>query len=301
MKRFKKIYIEITNICNLSCSFCLKSSRKPEMQTKESFQYILNEIKPFSDHIYLHVKGEPLLHPELSDFLDVADNKGIRVNITTNGVLIHTVQEAFLKKPAIRQINFSLHGLIENKKESYLFDIFNFIDAALTQTHMIISLRLWNFQKKDMTGDWKNKVMIRAIEDRFCGENKIEGKIFTGKGCKIKERLYLNTDYEFEWPNLDTDYQNGYGFCYALRDQIAILVDGTVVPCCLDGDGVIDLGNIFHQNFGQIICSERAKAIYNGFTNHKAIEALCMKCRYKERFEKNRVIKNSLKIQQGCI
>jgi radical SAM protein with 4Fe4S-binding SPASM domain len=284
MKRFKKVYIEITNTCNLSCNFCLKSTRKLGMQTKESFQYILNEIKPFTDYIYLHVKGEPLLHPELLDFLDLADSFGIKVNITTNGVLINKVQDAFLKKPAIRQINFSLHSLIENNKESYLFDIFHFIDAALTQTHIIISLRLWNFHKKDIVGDGKNKVIISAIEDRFCGE--IEGNVILGKGLKIKERLYLNMDYEFEWPNLETDYQNGHGFCYALRDQIAILVDGTVVPCCLDGEGITDLGNIFDQNFSRIINSERAKAIYNGFSNHKAIEALCRKCRYKERFEK---------------
>jgi len=136
MKRFKKIYIEITNICNLSCSFCRKSTRKPGMQTKESFQYILNEIKPFSDHIYLHVKGEPLLHPELPDFLDMADNKGIRVNITTNGLLIHTVQEAFLKKPAIRQINFSLHSLTENKNESCLSDIFDFINHYIPRRYL---------------------------------------------------------------------------------------------------------------------------------------------------------------------
>ncbi|MBA4366152.1 MAG: radical SAM protein [Desulfobacterium sp.] len=284
MKRFKKVYIEITNTCNLSCNFCLKSARKSGMQTKESFQYILNEIKPFTDYIFLHVKGEPLLHPELLDFLDLADSFGIKVNITTNGVLINKVQDAFLKKPAIRQINFSLHSLTENKKENYLGDILHFVHAALTQTHIIISLRLWNLHKKDMAGDGKNKVIISAIEDRFCGE--IEGNVIAGKGLKIKERLYLNTDYEFEWPNLDTDYQNENGFCYALRDQIAILVDGTVVPCCLDGDGITDLGNIFYQNFSRIINSERAKAIYNGFSNHKAIEALCTKCRYKERFEK---------------
>ncbi len=289
MKRFNKVYIEITNVCNLSCSFCRKSTRKPDTQTKESFQYILNQINSFTDHIYLHVKGEPLLHPELPVFLDMADSKGIRVNITTNGVLIHKVQEAFLKKPAIRQINFSLHSLIENNKESYLYDIFYFIDVALIQTQIIISLRLWNFHKIDMVGDEKNKVIIRAIEDRFCGE--IEGTVIPGKGFKIKERLYLNMDYEFEWPNPDSDYLNENGFCYALRDQIAILVDGTVVPCCLDGEGITDLGNIFDQNFSRIINSERAKAIYNGFSNHKAIEALCRKCRYKERFEKNRGIR----------
>ena len=282
--RFKKIYIEITNICNLDCSFCHNNQRSSRRLSIESFEYILNQIKPFTGYIYLHVKGEPLLHPQLSDFLDLAYEKGLKVHITTNGVLINKVKDELLNKPAIRQINFSLHSFTENNKVNYIEDILEFVEEALDKTQIIISLRFWNFNKSDMEACQKNKNLFEAIENKFLIKNKIVDTLIPGKGLKIKERLYLNTDYEFEWPSLSSDYSNENGFCYALRDQAAILVDGTVVPCCLDGEGITNLGNIFKENFSQIINSEKAKAIYEGFSNHKAVEALCVKCRYKERF-----------------
>lgn len=285
MKKFKKIYIEITNICNLTCSFCSKSKRKPESLSSENFKYILEKIHPFTDYIHLHVKGEPLLHPELPDLLDSACDKQFKVHISTNGVLIHKAENMLLSKPAIRQMNFSLHSITENKKENYLENILQFTEKALEKTKMIISLRLWNFNKENKTEPNRNLEIIKTLEDRFCEKNKIEENLIPGTGLKLKERLYLNTDYEFEWPDMNNDYHNEKGFCYALRSQIAILTDGTVVPCCLDGEGVINLGNIFKQDFNEIISNNKSKAIYENFANHKAIEPLCIKCSYKERFE----------------
>ena len=110
MKQFKKIYIEIINACNLKCNFCPASRRKPESMTLESFAGILDEIKPFTDYIYLHVKGEPFLHGKISEILDLCDEKKFKVNVTTNGTLIQKVQDKILMKPALRQVNFSIHS-----------------------------------------------------------------------------------------------------------------------------------------------------------------------------------------------
>ncbi|MFH2063586.1 MAG: radical SAM protein [Pseudomonadota bacterium] len=285
MKRFKKVYIEIINFCNLSCRFCPKTRRKPQRLSAESFQYILKEIKPFTNHICLHVKGEPLLHPEILDFLDLAYEEGVQVNITTNGLLIHTVGDEFLKRPAIRQISFSLHSFAEHEKENYLDNILAFAEEANHKTRIIISLRLWNLHRSDTDSDAGNRLILEAIENKFSIQNKIEENIIPGQGFKIRERLYINTDYAFEWPDLNCDYRSEKGFCHALRDHIAVLADGTVVPCCLDGEGITSLGNIYQQNFDRIIHSKRAKRMVDGFTNHKVVEDLCMKCKYKERFE----------------
>ncbi|MFN8255232.1 MAG: radical SAM/SPASM domain-containing protein [Bacteroidales bacterium] len=285
MKLFKKIYIEITNVCNLSCSFCQKSNQKPARLTTDSFQYILNQIKPFTGYIYLHVKGEPLLHPEIPEFLDISYTGNFHVNITTNGVLIDKLGDKLLDKPAIRQINFSLHSFTENKKPGYLSDILDFTEKAIEKTQMYISLRLWNFDKSRPEVNDLNRNVIKTITERFPVDFDIMKEITPGKGLKLRERLYLNTDFEFEWPDLKNKHLNENGFCYALRDQVGILADGTVVPCCLDGEGIINLGNIFKSDFAEIIENERAKSIYNGFTNRKAVENLCKHCRYKERFE----------------
>ena len=83
--KFKKIYVEITNKCNLNCSFCSKLKRELKTMSKDEFKHVISEIKPYTDYIYLHLKGEPLIHPDLEDILKIAKENNIIVNITTNG------------------------------------------------------------------------------------------------------------------------------------------------------------------------------------------------------------------------
>lgn len=290
MKKYKKIYIEITNVCNLACDFCPQSKRKPEFMKIETFDKILAQIKPYTDYIYLHVKGEPLLHPEIDRILDLSYEKGLKVNITTNGTLINKAKDKLLTKQALRQINFSLHSIDGNKgfngRDEYLNNIFSFIHDAISKTNMIIALRLWNLDKErlaDIEGK-KNQELLDAIEQEFNLGFKIEEKVIPGGGIKVSDRIYLNQDNKFQWPDLREIEDDGIGFCYGLRNQAAILVDGTVVPCCLDGEGVINLGNINNNDFSDIVNSERANTIFNGFSERKAVEELCRKCGYRKKF-----------------
>ena len=293
MKRFKKVYIEIGNICNMSCSFCPETKRKGEFMDMDRFSFILDQIKPYADYVYFHVKGEPLLHPELDKLLDISEEKGFQVNITTNGTLINRMQNKLLHKPALRQMNFSLHSFDGNEdqkkkpetKDAYLSDIFKFIKAA-QETKLLISLRLWNLETDNTANleNQKNQELLEMIQEEFQLPYKIEEKILPGKGIRIAKKVYLNQDHEFQWPDLNQLEDDGQGFCYGLRNQVAILVDGTVVPCCLDGEGVINLGNIHETNFAQIIDSDRAQNIYDGFSERKAVEELCKKCGYRKKF-----------------
>lgn len=293
MKRFKKVYIEIGNICNMSCSFCPETKRKGEFMAIDKFSFILDQIKPYTGYVYFHVKGEPLLHPKLDQLLEISKEKGFKVNITTNGTLISKVQNKILGQSALRQINFSLHSFDGNEekdkkpvsKVAYLNDIFKFIKAA-QDTKLLISLRLWNLEENNTENlqNNRNQALLELIQEEFELPYKIEEMILPGRGIKILDRLYLNQDHEFKWPDLKEPADEGQGFCYGLRNQVAILVDGTVVPCCLDGEGVINLGNIFHTNFSEIIDSKRATQIYEGFSERKAVEELCKKCGYRQKF-----------------
>lgn len=150
---------------------------------------------------------------------------------------------------------------------------------------MIISLRFWNL---DSSGGHipENRSMYELLEKEFQLQYKLEEKIIPGKGFRIADRLYLNSDNKFIWPDMNDEYDNAEGYCLGLKDQAAILSDGSVVPCCLDGEGVINLGNIFNQKFSEIINSERAKSISDGFLSIRAVELLCRKCRFKERFHR---------------
>ena len=290
MKRFKKFYIEITNVCNLACDFCPKTKRKMEFMSLETFEEILTQVKPYTDYIYLHVKGEPFLHPQIDRILDICENFNIKVNITTNGTLISEVKDKIINKKSLRQINFSLHSMDGNekynKKDEYIDNILDFAHEALAKTNIIISYRLWNLDKDNQLNAeiQKNQKILRKIENEYNLSYRIEDKVTAGNGIKIGERLYLNQDHVFSWPALDEKEDEGIGFCYGLRNQIAVLVDGTVVPCCLDGEGVINLGNIKEMEFKNILESKRATDIFEGFSNRYAVEELCRKCGYRKKF-----------------
>lgn len=289
MKTFKKVYIEITSICNLACSFCPQTSRQANFISLDTFNNILDQIKPHTKHIYLHVKGEPLLHPKIDALLDASHEKGFKVNITTNGTLIHKAKHKLLGKPALRQINFSLHSFDGHEgstnREGYLSEILSFVREAV-EHDVLISFRLWNLDQDNLTNIQKNRnrQTLEILEKEFNLDFRIEEKVVPGSGVKIAERIYLNQDHEFQWPSLHAPEDEGKGFCHALRSHAAILVDGTVVPCCLDGEGVINLGNIHRTPFSEIVEGERANNLFYGFSRREAVEELCRKCGYRKKF-----------------
>jgi radical SAM protein with 4Fe4S-binding SPASM domain len=290
MKKFKKFYVEITSICNLACSFCPPTERAKQFIEIEQFKNILDQIKPHTKYIYFHVKGEPLLHPKIDQLLDISHEKGFKVNITTNGTLLKKAKHKIFQKPALRQMNFSLHSFDghpgSTNRLEYISQILDFAKEAVATSEMIVSLRLWNLDQDNASNVEKsrNRQALEMIEKAFDLDYQIEEKVIPGSGVKIAERIYLNQDHEFKWPALHEEEDDGKGFCHALRNQAAILTNGTVVPCCLDGEGVINLGNIKDTSFSEIIEGERANNIYNGFSRREAVEELCRKCGYRKRF-----------------
>ena len=291
MRKLKKIYLEITNVCNLACEFCPPTKRKAKFMEYETFAEILRQIKPHTDYVYLHVKGEPLLHPELGRFLDLCKAKGFHVNITTNGTLIEQVGEMLLTKSAVRQINFSMHSVestsSKQNREEYVKQITAFAKEAMQKTAMQVSLRLWNLQENE-EGKLEygvNRELLELIAKEFswAGVEHLEANGL--KGIALAERIYLNQDVQFAWPDITLEEEDKTGFCYGLRHQAAILVDGTVLPCCLDSDGIIALGNIHKNTFSEIMESERAVRLLEGFSKRQAVEELCRKCGYRKRFD----------------
>lgn len=296
MKKFKKFYLEITSVCNLACSFCPPTERKRQFISIEDFSHRLDQIKPHTDFINLHVKGEPLLHPKIDQLLDISYEKGFKVNITTNGTLINKRKQQLLNKPALRQMNISLHSYeghagphaVSLDKEGYIRMVLAFIKEATIDSDLIVSLRLWNLTQDNATNleRQRNRQMLEMIEKEFDLDYKIEERVSPGSGVKLADRIFINQDYEFKWPSLDEEEDDGKGFCYGLRNQAGILTNGTVVPCCLDGEGVINLGNIYESSFSEIIEGDRAQNLVEGFSRRVAVEEMCRKCGYRMRFGK---------------
>ena len=278
MKRFNKIYLEISNVCNLKCAFCPGTKRSPHVMTEDEFSSLLPKIREYTDYLYFHLMGEPLLHPHLERFLELAGVHGFKVILTTNGTLLGKQQEMLLRSPALHKINISLHAFEANDLSvpfsQYLEDCFNFGKAA--EGKKLVVYRLWNNGGQDAM----NNQILDTMHSHFNAE-WIEQR----KGIRIGDRVFLEYGDKFDWPDLTAEDGGCQIFCYGLRDQLGILCDGTVVPCCLDHEGDISLGNIHKEDLGSILEKDRAKAIYQGFSGKKAVEELCRRCGYARRFQ----------------
>lgn len=277
MKRFAKVYVEISNICNLSCSFCPGTTRKPKRMTENEFKIVLEKIKDYTDYIYFHLLGEPLCHPDLEKFLKIAEDMQFKVIITTNGTLLNKNKDTLLNSNSHYKTIISLHSFEANDNkisfERYLDDCFTYAKDA--ENKKIVVLRLWNNGGKDSLND----EILAKLENHFP-----KPWVSERNGTRIGNKIYIQYGDKFDWPTLESDNVNEKIFCYGLRDQIGILADGTVVPCCLDNNGEINLGNIFKSDLEEIINSQKAQNIYNGFSNRNTCEELCKRCSFVRKF-----------------
>ena len=272
---FKKAYVEILNICNLSCPFCHGTTRPPRIMSPEEFAEVTRRLRGYTDYVYLHVLGEPLSHPKLGEILKTASDAGMKVCITTNGTLLRQRAE-LLCGAGIHKLSVSLHSFEANDLDGltgYLTDVWE-VCAKLAERGTVCVLRLWNSGGADSLN---GEITHFLLEKNGCEPTE------TRRGIKLRDGLYLENAAKFDWPDLSAPVRK-VEFCYGLRDQIGVLSDGTVVPCCLDADGVIALGNIFTQELGDIINSPRARALYDGFSARNPSEELCLKCGYASRF-----------------
>lgn len=273
---FKKIYIEITNICNLNCSFCPPTKRDKKYMSITDFKAILERIKGNTNYITLHIKGEPLMHPELDKILAIAKQYNMNAILTTNGRLLRNKIDIINESSSIKQINISLHSYDLNDLSS-IDDILDTV--KLINPDHLVSLRIWNLDNEK-----ENSKIIDYIVEKWGIKHKDTSSI---KYVKITSNIFINQDIEFEWPSLNQASTNDKGKCYGLRSHIGILVDGTVVPCCLDNDGDIPLGNILKEPLDSILNTQKCKEIISGFRNNKLVESLCKRCKYIERFNDN--------------
>ncbi len=275
---YSKVYVEITNTCNMNCSFCHGTKRPPKRMNYEEFETILKKLKPHTNYVYYHLMGEPLTHPDLESFIQLATDMNFKSVITTNGTLLKEKGHILINQ-RVHKVSISLHSFEGNDKNlhlKYLNEVADFAKQANKQG-IIVVLRLWN--KGYDNG--KNDETIEFLKNNIDGEWKANTK-----GLRIKDRLFLEYGERFGWPDKDAAIQGDSIFCYGLRDHFGILSDGTVVPCCLDSEGYITLGNIFEDNIEDILDSKRAKAMVKGFNQRSAAEELCKRCAYAQRFSK---------------
>ena len=276
-KPYSRVYFEITNICNKACSFCHGTRRPKRRVSEKEFSAVCESLLPLTDYMYFHVMGEPLTHPSLPSFISFATSLGFKCAITTNGTLLPERGEELISS-GVYKVNISVHSFEEGSEESfekYLSGIIDFADRASNKGVLTV-LRLWN---KGHDGGRNDKI-LDALKAGLVGEWS-----FGARGARIRHKLHLEYGDRFAWPDLSAEEGDSDVFCYGLSDHFGILSDGSVIPCCLDSEGNITLGNIFEEPIENILSSPRAVAIREGFKKRCPSEELCRKCGYARRFK----------------
>lgn len=270
----RKAYLEITNACNLACEFCHGTKRPIHYLTEAEFRHAAEQLKTFADYLFFHLMGEPLLHPLLERFLEIAGELDFPVILTTNGTLLAQKGEILLKAKKLHKVSISLHCFEANQMglplADYLQSCFDFCKKAGEKGTYAV-LRLWNQGGADRL----NETILEKLRDFFP-----EPWVETRSGHRVYDHVFLEWGERFDWPDLNAQELGENHGCYGLRDQVGVLSDGTVVPCCLDADGGIPLGNIFLQELGEILASPRAVALKKGLQNRCVTEELCRRCGY---------------------
>ena len=278
-----RIYIEITNRCNLACDFCHGTGRPPRTMTPEEFRTLAQKLRGETGYLYFHVLGEPLLHPQLWELLDISRELDFRVCLVTNGTLLARQLDTLLAAKALHKVSVSLHSFEGNGGEGDLEEYLQQVWSAclpLAEKGVLCALRLWN----DGAAQRCNPRVQEFLSEKIGRE--VESLPRDARGNRtLRPNLFLEQAARFDWPDLSAP-ESGADFCHGFTRQLAVLCDGTVTPCCLDSEGTIALGNLFTQPLGEILQGERAAAIGAGFAARKPSEELCRRCGYARRFMK---------------
>ncbi len=284
MMKFKRIYVEITNYCNLDCTFCPDHKRNTKSIDPIQAKNIFQQIAPYTKHIYLHVKGEPLLSIHLKEILDEAYRSGLRVYLVTNGLLLKDHMDLLTTHPAIAQIIVSLHSwneVTEKIRNEAIVNLCEFVKKIDQQSGIHLQLRFWDMKHNVLSVE-SEKIMNNILTILSIDKEKF----IKQRRMSITKIFHISTDEQFEWPDLENIHDLPKGMCHGGTLMMVILADGTISPCCLDGDGVIQLGNIYTDGFEKAITSPRYLTMIDGFHKRHCTEDLCRHCTYKLRFNK---------------
>ena len=280
---FKRMYLEITNVCNLRCAFCPGTQRPRRFMTPEEFRQLATRLRPYGTYLMLHVMGEPLLHPRLAELLDIAGELGFRVCLVTNGTLLPRQLSTLEGSPALHKLSVSLHSFEGNGRQDaaapYLEGVWQ-AAQRLSSRGVLCALRLWNGGGLDR----RNEEILSFLSEKL-GRDVTALPTDRLGNRRLGEGLFLEPGERFDWPDPAAP-ASGTEFCHGLRSQIAVLCDGTVVPCCLDSEGRLALGNLHRQELAEILASPRATAMAAGFSRRQPSEELCRRCGYAARFSR---------------
>ncbi|WP_164499647.1 radical SAM/SPASM domain-containing protein [Helicobacter pylori] len=278
-KPFKKIYIELSDICGLQCSFCPNPKNIRGVMPLELFEKVCKEAAPLTPIITFHVLGDPCKLKNLNHYLNAAKRFSLKVDLVTSGAYLHNFET--LLQDAIYQISISLDAGLDNhnklNQHRYIQKILEFCRYKCEKnSEVFLNLRI-----QDSTLDKHQNLIKPFLESFEC----VSLETLKSQGrARLFKKSFLNIQKTFKWPNLNAqnplNQESKIPYCYGLIKQIAILSNGVVVPCCMDTQAHINLGDLNHTPLKDILNSQKAMAIKTHFLKGEALEPLCQNCSY---------------------
>jgi len=286
--KFYRIYIELTNVCGLTCSFCPTKELPNKEMDLDFFESVIKQARHYTKEIACHVVGDPLTQSNLHTYLDIIHKHGLKAMLTTSGYFLKKHSYETLFHPCVKQINISLNSFNKNDTsltfEQYITPILKLCEAKLErEEELFINLRVWNLDEM-MSERTFNDTLFKKLSNTFDVDLNLDTVYEERpKSIRLASKILVHFDNYFQWPSLKNK-NYGHGTCQGLSSHIAILASGKVVPCCLDCDGIIELGDLHKSSLSEVLESKRSVKMLEGFREDKAVEELCQKCSYKDRF-----------------
>jgi len=296
MAKLQKIHIEITNVCNLKCSFCPSVDRDARFMAPAAFEQVLLKVKDHSQWVCLHLMGEPTAHPQFAEIVERCHFYQKKVYLVTNGLLMPRHTALLQGQGFFHQINFSLQSYWDNFPDR---DIKPYLESLLqvsnlvfqNEPHVYVNFRFWDRGHESEKSKQAIQYILEHYNLNLDVERLLAGEHFdqNRKRFLLAPRHYLHFDQRFAWPSKQSNPDYGLrGRCQALKTHAGVLVDGTVVPCCLDSEGELALGHLLENqasSFSEILGGRRAQNLRHGFTQGRRLEDLCRHCDFINRFQ----------------
>lgn len=252
------IRIETTNLCNLKCRMCPQSVKTPGVARGcmrfELFQSIVTQIAAFPENreslFYLHICGEPLLHKDLVRFVRFAAESGLRPILTTNATLLTRDKALQLIQAGLSRIEFSFEGLDAATYES--------IRIGAHFEGVSKNIRTFLELNRDAGSPIHTELVIVDLPD-------LDPQRVKDFADRMRSDFdTVNISGYFDWlGRVDTAgfEREEYVGCSSVDSDLNVLWDGRVVPCCLDVDGAMVIGDFTKQSYLEVLSSLRRHAL----------------------------------------
>ena len=316
-----QVYMELTNICNFDCAFCPNEimTRKKGVMKKETAIRILDEISDINltKKMMFHLMGEPTLHPNLTELITYANDKGIKIVLNTNGARLdgklldrvynlgldrliislqtptegtYSLRRARMDFPAyISKVKDIVRKKFEQRSNIPLeLHLLNSTDARLLGLDEDFIVLENDKIAQDILLDWikfgKDVEKEHDVEKVRHDMKKIR-KISLKNGFRyeIVRGVHIISRRTTTWANTMVKGKRiipaFLGSCDGLKNQFGILWDGRCVMCCIDYDGKTALGNVNDTPLSKIWLSKDAERIRKNLQRNILVHPYCQICR----------------------